>query len=182
MNAREKHLIFGIGLWCQTKARLGKMGVALRLELGGEGDKSTMTAIEKLKAEIQSCKNPIGIVVDVLFTVLLLFPPLIVERLQFSIFAALSFGEWLRLYSLLFQGIKECALRWNTCYKVFCWGSLVLLLLTVIVNCIRLFGSDSIVYDIIVYILVGIIAALIVTDIVLLLQSAKQEFKDDQDT
>ena len=180
MDAREKHLIFGIGLWCQTKARLGKMGVALRLELGGEGDKSTMTAIEKLKAEIQSCKNPIGIVVDVLFTVLLLFPPLIVERLQFSIFAALSFGEWLRLYSLLFQGIKECALRWNTCYKVFCWGSLVLLLLTVIVNCIRLFGSDSIVYDIIVYILVGIIAALLVTDIVLLLKSEKETEKEEK--
>ena len=156
------------------------MGVALRLELGGEGDKSTMTAIEKLKAEIQSCKNPIGIVVDVLFTVLLLFPPLIVERLQFSIFAALSFGEWLRLYSLLFQGIKECALRWNTCYKVFCWGSLVLLLLTVIVNCIRLFGSDSIVYDIIVYILVGIIAALLVTDIVLLLKSEKETEKEEK--
>ena len=139
-----------------------------------------MTAIEKLKAEIQSCKNTIGIVVDVLFTVLLLFPPLIVERLQFSIFAALSFGEWLRLYSLLFQGIKECALRWNTCYKVFCWGSLVLLLLTVIVNCIRLFGSDSIVYDIVVYILVGIIAALIVTDLVLLLKSERDMKKETE--
>lgn len=157
-----------------------KNGSGIAVGIGEEGDRSTMTAIEKLKAEIQSCKSPIGIVVDVLLTVLLLFPPLIVERLQFSIFAALSFGEWLRLYSLLFQGIKECALCWNTCYKVFCWGSLVLLLLTVIVNCIRLFGSDSIVYDIVVYILVGIIAALIVTDLVLLLKSERDMKKETE--
>lgn len=182
MDAREKTSDFRHWALVPNEGAPWKNGNGIAVGIGGEGDRSTMTAIEKLKAEIQSCKNPIGIVVDVLLTVLLLFPPLIVERLQFSIFAALSFGEWLRLYSLLFQGIKECALRWNTCYKVFCWGSLVLLLLTVIVNCIRLFGSDSIVYDIVVYILVGIIAALIVTDIVLLLQSAKQEFKDDQDT
>ena len=56
----------------------------------------------------------------------------------------------------------------------------MLLLLTVIVNCIRLFGSDSIVYDIIVYILVGIIAALLVTDIVLLLKSEKETEKEEK--
>ncbi len=130
-----------------------------------------MTVIERLKAEIRSCRNSIGIVADVLFTALLLFPPLIVERLQFSLFAVISFGEWLRLYRLLFQGGKECATRWAICYKTFCWGSLALLLLTVIINSIRLFGSDSIVYDIVVYILVGVIAALIAVDIALLLKS-----------
>ena len=45
------------------------------------------------------------------------------------------------------------------------------MLLTVIINSIRLFGSDSIVYDIVVYILVGVIAALIAVDIALLLKS-----------
>lgn len=142
------------------------------------------SGMDKLKTRINGSglKGIIIRTINLVAIVYILFTPLILEKYQFSLLTVFSVYEWLDWYRLLFRGIKECTSRWVTLCKVFCWGSLVLLLLTVIVNCIRLFGSDSIVYDIIVYILVGIIAALIVTDIVLLLQSAKQEFKDDQDT
>ena len=142
----------------------------------------TMTVMDKLKATFAICKQPIRVIVYAVFTVLSLFQPLIMAKYMFTGMGIIAFGVWVYWYRLLFHGRKECVPRWATLYAAFYWGSLVLLLLTVIVNCIRLFGSDSIVYDIVVYILVGMIAALLVTDIVLLLRSAKQEFKDEQDT
>ena len=140
------------------------------------------SGMDKLKATFTICKQPIRVIVYAVFTALSLFQPLVMEEYMFTGMGIIAFGVWVYWYRLLFHERKECVPRWATLYAAFYWGSLVLLLLTVIVNCIRLFGSDSIVYDIVVYILVGMIAALLVTDIVLLLRSAKQEFKDDQDT
>lgn len=90
---------------------------------------------------------------------------------------------WRGWYRYLFGNIKLYAGRawYITLCKVLCWICLALLPLIVVVNVIRKFYSDAIVYDIIAYVSVGTVTALNLTVFALIVKfESKLEKEDEQ--
>ena len=161
--------------------------VASRSALG----KKTMNAfkawMEKRKArangELKERIKRITNTVTIVAFICILYGPLIVEKnlVNCALMLALGFGWWF-WYRLLFLSIKLYAGRawYITLCKVLCWICLALLPLIVVVNVIRKFYNDAIVYDIIAYVSVGTVTALNLTVFALIVKFENKLEKEDE--
>ena len=140
--------------------------------------------MEKRKARANGeLKGCIPRTVRVAFFVCILYGPLIVEKNQVNCVLMVVLGFlWRGWYRYLFGNIKLYAGRawYITLCKVLCWVCLALLLLIVVVNLIRKFYNDAIVYGIIAYVSVGTVVGLNLTVFALIVKFESKLEKEDQ--